>query len=285
MTPPDDLRIRPMTPSDLPDGIRLVAAAGWNQTAGDWRLFLSAGRAFAAESGGRVVGTAALIVYGRMAWVGMVLVDPERRRMGIGRRLMERALEAAAGIACVKLDATPDGKPVYDRLGFRDEFGLRRMTALPSAVFDDRPGAVDLRPMAPADQDAVFALDRTVFGADRSAVLGSCLARAPEAAWMAPGGSGGAPRGYCFGRPGAKFFHLGPVVADSADAAAALARAALRASGPAVVDVPVTQSAFLDALGAWGFREQRPFIRMFRGENASPGLRERVFAAGGPEFG
>ena len=68
--------LRLMTDADIPAGMRLKDLAGWNQTASDWERFLRASPAgcFVAESGGRVRGTAATIVYeGRFAWIGMVL--------------------------------------------------------------------------------------------------------------------------------------------------------------------------------------------------------------------
>jgi hypothetical protein len=38
-------------------------------------------------------------------------------------------------------------------------------------------------------------------------------------------------------------------------------------------------------LESTGFRIERRFLRMRRGENVSPGIPERQFAIAGPEFG
>ena len=38
-----------------------------------------------------------------MAWVAMMLVDPEERRSGIGSRLLEAALEALRGLAVLAI--------------------------------------------------------------------------------------------------------------------------------------------------------------------------------------
>jgi hypothetical protein len=39
------------------------------------------------------------------------------------------------------------------------------------------------------------------------------------------------------------------------------------------------------AVGALGFREQRPLVRMYRGGGPVPGQPDRQFALFGPEFG
>ena len=52
-----------------------------------------------------------------------------------------------------------------------------------------------------------------------------------------------------------------------------------------IVDVPETQTDFLTWLQSVGFREERSFIRMYRGENEFPGDPSRIFGIAGPELG
>jgi ribosomal protein S18 acetylase RimI-like enzyme len=123
--------IRPLAHADVPAAQRLREQAGWNQADADWQRLLAWDRegCWAAEQDGRVVGTTATISYGqRIAWVGMVLVDVEHRRRGIGRALLMHALAylERRGVRTIALDATPDGRPLYASLGFVDAFGLER---------------------------------------------------------------------------------------------------------------------------------------------------------------
>ena len=66
----------------------LVAEAGWNQNAADWRIFLELGSATALKTGtGRLVATAATLPYpSGFGWISMVLVTGEFRRRGIADR-------------------------------------------------------------------------------------------------------------------------------------------------------------------------------------------------------
>src|SRR5262245_39002578 len=126
------IRLRPMTTDDVPAGLALSRQAGWNQTEADWRraLDLQPDGCFAAvESGGAgVVGICCTCAFGPVAWVALMLVDAARRRHGIGRALMEQALAFldAQKVASVRLDATPLGQPLYERLGFAPQFMLAR---------------------------------------------------------------------------------------------------------------------------------------------------------------
>jgi GNAT superfamily N-acetyltransferase len=271
-----------MTPGDVAAGHALSRASGWNQRAGDWELLLgrNPGRFVAALSpDGRVVGTAGASCYGSdLAWVCMVLVEAAARGRGVGTRLMQAVLERLADVALVGLDATPQGRPVYARLGFSEDRTFLRMGAerAPAAA------AAAVRRLEPQDLDEVLALDRDVFGADRAAVLRWALAQAPG--WRVDDERGLA--GYCFGREGEHSRHVGPVVARSADAARGLlAAAAGAAEGRVIVDVAADRADARAALGALGFREQRPLIRMYRGGGRAPGRPDLQVAIFGPEFG
>jgi len=78
--------------------------------------------------------------------------------------------------------------------------------------------------------------------------------------------SGGAVDGYLLGRPGSRFFHLGPWVGASEAAAGRLLDAALAALAGQVVgvDVPVPNSRARALAGAAGLPVARGLVRMAR---------------------
>jgi len=120
-----------LTESDVGAALALQQLEGWNQTVRDWHrlLQLAPTGCFAAEVDGRLRGTVTTITYGgTLAWIGMMLVAPEHRRRGIGTKLLSTALDylQTAGIAAVKLDATPVGRPLYEGLGFMPEGLIER---------------------------------------------------------------------------------------------------------------------------------------------------------------
>ena len=134
------LDFRDMAEADLADGLRLSRASGWNQTLDDWRLLLSLGPGLfrVALLDGQVVASGGAVRYGdALAWICMILVDPERRGHGLGTRIFDEVLvrcetEMRAGrLRCVGLDATPAGHGIYLQRGFVDSGSLVRMRAAP----------------------------------------------------------------------------------------------------------------------------------------------------------
>jgi GNAT superfamily N-acetyltransferase len=279
-----------MTEADLADGLRLSRASGWNQTGEDWRLLLSLGRGLfcAAVEKERVVASGGAVRYGAaLAWICMILVDPARRGHGLGTRIFDEVLERVRhtaqreGLRVIGLDATPAGRGIYAQRGFQDGPPLVRMRVAASAPADP---AGDVRALVAADLATILDWDRTVFGADRSAVLRWALERAPRLARVVR--RDGRLRGYCFGRHGDHSDQLGPVVADDAATAQELVAACLLRSRlrPLVLDARV-ETAWLARLAGLGFREQRPFTRMYLGAARPAARPELEHAVCGPELG
>jgi GNAT superfamily N-acetyltransferase len=278
------MNLRTMTPADIPAGMRLKDLAGWNQTSADWRRFLegSPQGCFAVEVEGKVVGTAATIVYeNRFAWIGMVLVDPDFRGRGIGTRLLEKTIEHLdeIGVGTVKLDATPLGQPIYEKLRFKDEYEIERWVLKRSV-----PEAVSTPEPYPASDD-VLQLDHEIFGADRGSLLRSLAAENRD--FTIGTKQDGEIAGYTFGRRGTLADHMGPWMARDERVAAGLLDEFLRRSRRETLFVDALKSRRFvsELLLARGFRVSRPLTRMVRGPNTFPGRPELLCAILGPEFG
>src|SRR5260370_10076813 len=178
-----------LTASELDDVGALVRDARWNQLAADWRIFLKLGRVYAiATDDGRIVATTATLPYGgRFAWISMVLVAPDYRRRGLATRLMQQAMrELAAAKLVPVLDATPDGREVYRRLGFEDAWGFQRLIRRErQGAGAPAPAGIIVRPITDADWQAACAYDAAAFAAEPGAVLAGLPRRRPPAALVA----------------------------------------------------------------------------------------------------
>jgi ribosomal protein S18 acetylase RimI-like enzyme len=288
------LRIRIMTPADTSGGMRLTEIAGWNQTEEDWQRFLAANPdgCFVAEWDGHFAGTVTTIIYGKaLAWIGMVLVDPEFRGRGIGTALLTKAVDhlGARQIPCVKLDATEEGRPIYERQGFQAEYAIERH-ALQKPNSASTRVAESKRTEAMNSQSAavlenILTMDREVFGADRSGLLRSVARASPE--FVIASQQDSSLGGYALGRKGSRADHLGPWVARSECAARQILEDFLARSKREVVFVDALQqhSWVLALLAEHGFRHSRSLTRMYRGRNNYPGQPKHVCAILGPEFG
>lgn len=279
-------RIRRMHQTDIEAALALTRPQNWNQTQEDWLRFLALEPAgcFVATIGGQVVGTTTTERFDHVGWIGMVTVDPDERRNGIGRALMQTAIAYLrdAGVRTVKLDATPMGKPLYDRLGFKPEYPLQRVLGHGRPL--EAEGVTVYRG-EPALFDAIARLDRRVYGVNRKDMLRRLAQGWPEVAAVHK--SDGAIDGFILGRHGHRYEHLAPMVALNATAAEALLRWGISASGdqPVAFDHPLVNEIALRLAKQYGFEPAREFTRMHLGTEPFLDRPELLYATSGAEKG
>jgi len=271
--------------SDIPAAMKLKEAAGWNQTEDDWRrlITLEPAGCFAAIRNHALVGTTTTTTYqDQLAWVGMVLVDPQNRRLGIATRLMETALDYLRGkVATVKLDATAQGKPVYERFGFEEESLVERWVGT-------LKGSSIIPNYGILNRDTLYELldlDRRAFYADRSTLIQS-LINDSNFLPVVKKSADGKLSGYALARPGTRASYLGPICATQASDVESLIDEMLRRMGASRVYIDFNRECGTGTrvLSARGFVKERDLIRMTsgeRGKKTSP----FVVAIAGPEIG
>jgi ribosomal protein S18 acetylase RimI-like enzyme len=269
----------------LPGCLALSRSANWNQNEADWRLMLGFGRGWGitAANGTLAASTLALPYGGKFAWVAMVLVLPEHRRLGYASQLLRVALAEMEKEKRVSLlDATPAGHEVYVQEGFRDFWGFKRF-ALNSRISGS--GTDEIRSLAPKDWEAVLSLDSIGFGGGREVVLRNLAARQPHAALVAARNGGIA--GFVLAREGREAMQVGPLVARDEGTARELLAAALGAvPAPVYVDIADHAASLQSWALAQGFAIQRPFTRMAHGPRGyAPGEASLVYCPAGPELG
>jgi GNAT superfamily N-acetyltransferase len=98
------------SPAEVPDGYRLHT---WNRAGVTRALVRTADSAFAARGQIAVTGSTAV--------VDQVETDPAHQRRGLGRLVMASLADAAAGqgAAVGVLGATPEGRALYETVGWR----------------------------------------------------------------------------------------------------------------------------------------------------------------------
>jgi GNAT superfamily N-acetyltransferase len=259
--------------------LALSQAANWNQNEADWRLMLETGHGWGISlADGTLAASTLVIPFGNFAWVSMVLVLPEHRRMGYASRLLRVAISDLEKRDLIPvLDATPAGREVYRQEGFRDTWGFKRY-ALRRRIHAERNDGA--RAIRERDWKGMLALDALAFGASRERLLRALARRLPPAALTA------GEKGFLLGRDGREAIQLGPLVARDEQTALSLLSQALRAVEPPLyIDVVDHAPAVRDWLEAHGFSLQRSFTRMVRGAERAPGNEKLLFLVAGPELG
>lgn len=156
-----------MTQDHLDGAVVLSQQAGWPHRREDWAFVLALSNGVVALEDGRVVGTAMSTPLGDdVATVNMVIVDEAMRGRGLGRKLMQAALDAADGRTCL-LVATQDGLPLYEKLGFVANGEIIQHQGLAAKI--DAPDNISW-----ADSDdfsRLIEMDRTATGHNRSNIM------------------------------------------------------------------------------------------------------------------
>lgn len=285
-----EVNLGPLTdlgPGDAERGFALSREIGWNQSLADWRYMLENGDGVGrSDDAGKLVASALALPYGRFAWICMVLVADSHRRRGLATELMGAVIERQTAAGRVPgLDATPAGREVYRKIGFRDQYDIGRYRAEAVAVPPAAtPEGIALRRLTEADAGALAAADLPIFGGDRRALLQHLVARQPERAFGA--WRGGDLVGYVLARDGREASQIGPLVApDGTTARALFAAASTGLTGPCYIDALDAHDGFVDWLKTAGFAFQRPYSRMYLERDEGFDRPDAIYAIAGPELG
>jgi len=276
--------VRPMQLADMRFLLRLGEIAGWNQINADWRRYIhfEPTGCFIAEYDGRPVGTVTTLCYeDKIGWIGMLIVNPQARGLGIGSTLMKHAVDYLRHrVQVIKLDATSQGLAVYKRLGFKEEFEIIKLEGKGGNLVP-----TDLQNISFEILPKIIKFDKIAFGASRETVLKKLLQEYQKFTFYEM--QRGEISGYIMATRGRQFWHVGPWVAKSPDIAENLLNALLVVGrgNRFVVDVPRVTDVPFSLCTAKGFKEQRTYTRMFLGENKWPGDPSMVYATGRAEKG
>lgn len=194
--------------------VALSRQENWPHRPQDWQMALQLSSGAVALDEGRVTGTILVTPYGTdCAMINMVIVDRSARGKGLGRRLMEQAF-ALAGDRPLRLVATADGMPLYEKLGFAPSGTILQYQGNVAEL-----GAPDgLAAAGPDDLPDIKALDRDAYGADRETLIDALAERGQFAVIR----RNGAIEAYAAIRPFGRGEVIGPVIAGSAEEAKAL---------------------------------------------------------------
>ena len=223
-----------LTAADTHACWQLSQALRWPHREADWQQFISwanaHGAALAVRADGRLIGCGLAWQWGQeQGSIGMVIVDAAWQRRGIGKRLFKSLLQALEG-RDVMLQATAQGRPLYESLGFTAIGQARQFHGHWQPPVEAGPTsslATDelTRLLQPQDLPALLAYDQRERGLTRPALLQALLAQmdADERCAVSMDAHGRLC-GYGILRRFGRGWVVGPLLADGADRAVALVK-------------------------------------------------------------
>ncbi|MGW7489092.1 GNAT family N-acetyltransferase [Streptomyces sp. NPDC054786] len=264
---------------------RWAADEEWNPGLGDTACFHPTDPAgfFLGRRAGRTVSAVSIVNYSdAYAFLGYYLVHPGHRRQGLGPATW-RAAFPHAGARTVGLDAVPAQQSTYRRAGFTPAYDTIRYGGRP--LRPGTPPPAGIVPVTPAHLDALADYDRRCFPADRRAFVTRWLTAPGHTALAAL--REGAIAGYGVLRPARTGHRIGPLFADTTEAAEALFDALTASVAPdaeVFLDVPGPRQTAHTLVTSRGLTPQSHTVRMYTGP-VPPTEQERTFAVTSLELG
>ncbi|EJR55729.1 hypothetical protein IIM_00821 [Bacillus cereus VD107] len=107
--------------NNIPCLVRLSEVVGWDYNLEEIETILNSGIIYGVQNEqGEIIASAAIILYGgALASIGMVIVHPDYKGRGIGKMITEACIGSVSEKTPIMLIATDEGKPLYEKLGFR----------------------------------------------------------------------------------------------------------------------------------------------------------------------
>ncbi|KPV60813.1 hypothetical protein QJ48_03310 [Paenibacillus sp. A3] len=248
--------IHKLSETDISGLIALSESVGWDYAEPELRTVLSSGTVYGIKNNyQQILASAAIIPYGRqLASIGLVIVHPEYRRLGLGQALLQTCINTVSPDTVIQLIATKEGEPLYEKLGFRKAGRVCKLLCdryrPPSWNAVREP--VRVIPMTNEHIPEVIELDRRSIGADRSRFLQTRMKQAKHSfIAQAPDGT---MAGFGLSIRGPVHLTLGPITASNDHTALALVDCLANGHpGKLRIDVASEHRTFIPLLEACGF--------------------------------
>lgn len=126
------------------------------------------------------VGHVFSVSCGKVGWIGLLIVDKEHRRRGVGTLLMRKAMNylIGLGVETIKLEAVPIIAELYHRLGFNTDFDSLRFKRINRK--DNQSKELNVNSIRKKEITEIAHFDSEYFGANRTRVLCQLYEDNPE---------------------------------------------------------------------------------------------------------
>ena len=192
----------------------------WDMTARDiqFMLNLEPEGCFVLFRGGNRFGIATSICYGKVGWLGNLIVREDIRREGAGSYLVQHVLDYCRkkGVETVGLYAYPSLVKFYEKFGFKSSINLKVLKGRAAYSADQ----VALRTPKKLDVEKIVVFDSQCYGTERRKLLEAIILRGNNLCYFIEGNE--IAKGYILAKVQDKTAEIGPLACEAKDIEQAL---------------------------------------------------------------
>jgi ribosomal protein S18 acetylase RimI-like enzyme len=283
--------IRQFEERDIDFAYKLDVIEQWNDTRDDIKRMSNydPDGCFVTEVNSELVGHVFSISYGKLGWIGLLIVKAKYRRKGVGALLTKKAIEYLlnCGVKTIKLEAVSTIANLYRKLGFVNEFDSLRFAGT-GGEKDMSPSSRIVNHLKKEEVTELARFDAEYFGANRIKVLMRLYHDNPKLCYASHAKS--KITGYIMCRKAETGYKIGPWVCnpEHLKAARELLMKCIETIGRnerLYVGAPAVNEKAVEILHDLNFKQYPKSIRMYLGKKLETERADGIFAIGGPEKG
>ncbi|PEL87953.1 GNAT family N-acetyltransferase [Bacillus wiedmannii] len=252
-----EIKVERLRDEQIGDIVALSSYIGWDYNKEEIETIFDSGIIYGVWNKRKeLIASAAIILYGeKLASIGMVIVHPKYEGNGIGKAITNTCIKSVSAQTPIMLIATDEGKPLYEKLGFRAVSYVSKYICNSYNVNDYCVGNEDyMMNYEECDLEEIIKLDENAFGTNRKAFLTKRIIQSEQCIVVKDNNQNVLGYGLSIQTPENKI--IGPVVAENDAMAMRIVHDLAREHhGKLRIDVPEGKKGFMKELEITGFQK------------------------------
>ncbi|WP_395761402.1 GNAT family N-acetyltransferase [Bacillus sp. 3G2] len=252
-----EIKVECLREEQIGDIVALSSYIGWDYNREEIETIFDSGIVYGVwNEREKLIASAAIILYGeKLASIGMVIVHPNYKGRGIGKAITDACIKSVSVQTPIMLIATDEGKPLYEKLGFRVVSYVSKYICSSYNVNDYCVGNEDyMVKYEECDLEEIIKLDENAFGTNREEFLTKRMIQSEQCIVVKDKEQN--VLGYGLSIQTSENKIIGPVVAkNDAMAMRIVHHLAREHNGKLRMDVPKGKNGFMKELEITGFQK------------------------------
>ncbi|PFC44318.1 GNAT family N-acetyltransferase, partial [Bacillus thuringiensis] len=252
-----EIRLERLREEQIGDIVSLSSYIGWDYNREEVETIFNSGIVYGVWNERKeLIASAAIILYGEaLASIGMVIVHPDYKGRGIGKMITDSCIKSVLAHTPIMLIATDEGKPLYEKLGFREVSYVSKYICNSYNANNHCIENEDyMMNYEECDLEKIIKIDENAFGTNRKVFLKKRIMQSEQCNVVKDKEQNVLGYGLSIQTPENKI--IGPVVAKNNAMAMRIVHGLARGhNGKLRMDVPEGKTDFMKELETAGFKK------------------------------